>query len=252
MGASGQYLVAVSRSLDPEALSGVRAIHDSAVRLVECEGLQAIVCDVDLDEFGEEPLRRNLENLAWVEEMARAHHAAVCAVDAVATTVPMRFATIYGSDDRVAEQLRVLREPLMEALDRVEGAAEWSVKAYAAPDPHEVADQPRAESGAAYLAQRREAVEARRRRESADEESLSAFHQELSRLAVASRRLLLQDPRLSGRQEPMRMNAAYLVTHDAAERFSECALSALADRPELRVEVDGPWPPYSFASLETS
>jgi hypothetical protein len=252
MGAAGQYLVAVSRSLDGEALSGVRAIHDSAVRVVACEGLQAIVCDVDLDEFGEEPLRGNLENLAWVEEMARAHHAAVCAVDAVATTVPMRFATIYESDDRVAEQLRALREPLAEALDRIEGAAEWSVKAYAAPDPHEVADQPRAESGAAYLAQRREAVEARRRRESDDEESLSAFHHELTRLAVASRRLLPQDPRLSGRQEPMRMNAAYLVAHDAAERFAECATTALADRPELRVEIDGPWPPYSFASLEPS
>jgi gas vesicle protein GvpL/GvpF len=252
MGASGHYLVAVSRSLDPGALAGVRAIRDSVVRVVECEGLQAIVCDVDLDEFGEEPLRGNLENLFWVEEMARAHHAAVCAVDAVATTVPMRFATIYESDDRVAEQLRVLRDPLTDALDRVEGAAEWSVKAYAAPEPRDVPDQPRAESGAAYLAQRREAVEARRRRESDDEEALSALHHELSTLAVASRRLMPQDPRLSGRQEPMRMNAAYLVAHEAAERFSDYATTALADRPELRVEVDGPWPPYSFASLESS
>jgi len=252
MGASGRYLVAVSRGLDAEALSEVRAIHGSGVHMVECEGLQAIVCDVDLDEFGEEPLRGNLENLAWVEEMARAHHAAVCAVDAVATTVPMRFATIYESDDRVAEQLRVLRDPLTEALDRVEGASEWSVKAYAAPEPPEPADRPRAESGVAYLAQRREAVEARRRRESDDEEALSAFHHELARLAVASRRLQLQDPRLSGRQEPMRMNAAYLVAHHAAERFSDCATTALTGRPDLRAEVDGPWPPYSFAALELS
>jgi len=252
MPASGHYLVAVSRSLDPHALTGVQGIRDSAVRVVECEGLQAVVCDVDLDEFGEEPLRRNLENLSWVEEMARAHHAAVCAVDAVATTVPMRFATIYESEDRVAEQLRVLRDPLTEALDRVDGAAEWSVKAYAAPVAAEAEDRPRAETGAAYLARRREAVEARRRRESDDEQVLSDLHHELATRAVASRRLMPQDPRLSGRQEPMRMNAAYLVTHDAAQSFSDYATKALADRTELRVEVDGPWPPYSFASLEPS
>src|SRR3954449_3888570 len=124
MPASGHYLVAVSRSLDPHALTGVQGIRDSAVRVVECEGLQAVVCDVDLDEFGEEPLRRNLENLAWVEEMARAHHAAVSAVAQVATTVPMRFATIYESDERVVEQLTALRDRLVDALDRVDGCAE--------------------------------------------------------------------------------------------------------------------------------
>jgi Gas vesicle synthesis protein GvpL/GvpF len=252
MPAWGRYLVAVSRGLDPSALAGVRAIRDSEVAVVECEGLQAVVCEVDLDEFGEEPLRSNLENLVWVEQMARAHHAAVCAVDAVGTTVPMRFATIYESDDRVAEQMRALRDGLTEALDRVEGAAEWSVKAYAALETPGRSDQPPAQSGAAYLMRKREAVEARRARERDDEECLALLHQRLATLARASRRLQLQDPRLSGRQEPMRMNAAYLVAHEAADPFTVHASTALADRPDLRVEVEGPWPPYSFASLEPS
>jgi hypothetical protein len=115
-----------------------------------------------------------------------------------------------------------------------------------------VPDQPPAESGAAYLTRKREAVEARRATELADEQSLAALHQGLASLALASRQLRPQDPRLSGRQEPMRMNGAYLVAHDAAQPFSHYATTALADRAELRVEVDGPWPPYSFASLEPS
>lgn len=247
----GCYLVAVTRRLPPGSLRGVRAVRDSPVRVVERDGLQAVVCDVALDEFGEEPLRRNLEQLSWVEEMARAHHAAVCAVDTVGTVVPMRFATIYQSDERVEEQLRTLRTPLTEALDRVEGASEWSVKVYAesgALTP--VPDRPPAESGAAYLDRKREAVEERRVRGAEDEQVLAVVHQGLATLAVASRRLMVQDPRLSGRPEPMRMNAAYLVSHDVAEAFTDHAATALEHRPGLRLEVDGPWPPYSFASLE--
>lgn len=250
MSTAGRYLVAVTRGIDPTAVTGREGIRNAPLRVVEAGGLQAVVCDVDLDEFGEEPLRGHLEELAWVELMARAHHAAVCAVDAAGTTVPMRFATIYESDERVAGQIRKLRGALTEALDRVEGASEWSVKAYAAEAPSGEEEPPRDESGAAYLMRKRRAAEVRRAAELEQEEVLVAVHRRLATLANGARWLMPQDPTLTGRKEPMRMNATYLVPHSAAESFVEYATSALADRPELRVEVDGPWPPYSFAVLE--
>jgi hypothetical protein len=247
---SACYLVAVTRGLGADALAGADALRGSRLRLVEQGGLQGVVCDVDLDEFGEAPLQRHLEDLAWVEEMARAHHSAVSAVALVGTTVPMRFATIYDSDERVAEQLTVLHDQLVAALDRIEGRAEWSVKVYAAAEASPQPETATPETGASYLMRKRDAANQRRAREERDSEVLSEVHRALTTLAVASRTLMPQDPRLTQRQEAMRMNAAYLVADDTTETFLELAHSVLSEQAGLRLEVGGPWPPYSFASLE--
>ena len=96
------------------------------------DGLQAVVCDVDLAEFGEESVRQNLEQLAWVEKVARTHDSVVRAVAARATVAPLRLVTVCLDDDSVVSRLRQWEGPLRAALQRVEGCREWSVKAYAA------------------------------------------------------------------------------------------------------------------------
>ena len=53
--------------------AGVDARH--AVFLLEGNELAAIVSSVPLEEFGEEQLRENLNDVAWLEEKARAHEA---------------------------------------------------------------------------------------------------------------------------------------------------------------------------------
>ena len=48
----------------------------------------------------------------------------------------------------------------------------------------------------------------------------------------------------------MILNAAYLVPHNSADAFRATAEN-LSDRyPGVAIEVQGPWPPYSFAMLE--
>ena len=68
--------------------------------------------------------------------------------------------------------------------------------------------------------------------------------------AVAGRRLSPQDPRLTGRPEPMTLNAAYLVGADADEQFRAAVAELAVAHPDVTVELAGPWPPYSFATLE--
>jgi hypothetical protein len=105
-------------------------------------------------------------------------------------------------------------------------------------------------SGAEYL--RLKKAQAVRR---ADEEEQAgaaalAIHEDLARRSRASRRLPAQDPRLSGHQGTMLLNAAYLVPDADADAF-EAALAGLrSDHADLVVDGRGPWPPYSFAMLE--
>ena len=70
---TGRYLFAVTRRLPADALAGIHGLRNASLEVVPCGDLQAVVCTVDLAEFGEEPLRRHLEDLDWVEELARTH-----------------------------------------------------------------------------------------------------------------------------------------------------------------------------------
>ena len=247
----GQYLFAVARGLDPQQLEGVAGLRKAAIQVLEHRGLQAVTCRVDLDEFGEEALRRNLESLPWLEEVARAHDDVVQATALGATTAPMRLVTICSDEASVRARLDEWYDGLQTALDRVEGCHEWSVKAFAALAP-ESGDEPtsRATSGAAYLARKR--AQADERRAAADDAARVAdvVHDELGAHTRATRRLAPQDPRLAGYPGTMILNGAYLVHDDDQDAFRSAAADLARRYPDAGIDVRGPWPPYSFATLD--
>jgi len=253
---TGFYVYAVSRHLDPASVSPLRGLQDAPLRVIAHAGLSAVVSEVHLDEFGDEGLRRNLENLAWLEQVARTHDAVVHAVGETTTSAPLRLATICLDEERVKHLLDEWHDLLVRALERIEGRQEWSVKVVVPPSP--VAEAEPEDSlttlpvgaGAAYLKRRKE--ESERKRESAAHfDALAAeIHALLSSAAAASRRLAPQDPRLSGHQGVMSLNAAYLVDESEVERFSALVRDLQDGNPSVRLDVQGPWPPYSFATLD--
>jgi hypothetical protein len=249
---TGRYLFAVARGLPDDALIACGGIHGQELRSLEVAGLQAIVCAVELDEFGEEALHRNLEDLRWVEQVARTHDEVVRAVAAAAAVAPMRLVTIYEDDENVRRQVERLRDQLESALDRVAGSAEWSVKVYSRDAATPSAPPTRETSGAAYLKRKREDAAARRSIEDRADRVAGELHDALTARSHASRLLAPQDPRLSGRAERMIHNGAYLVAY-AQEQDFRTTVEALSEwYPDLAIELQGPWPPYSFAVLETS
>jgi hypothetical protein len=252
VGDRGRYLYAVCRRLDPTALGGIAGVGDEPLEIVEVLDLQGVVGTVDLDEFGEDGLRSNLERLDWVERTARRHDAVIQACALHAATAPMRMATIYLDDDGVCSRLELWYDALVAALDRVTGRQEWSVKVYApahaAPDPN---DGTRAvSSGAAYLRQKKAAADQRRAAEAQAMRAAREIDGLLGDLAVARRHLRAQDSSLSGVEETMLLNGAYLVDEQTAAEFTAQLAQLVAAHPEVSIACGGPWPPYSFATVE--
>lgn len=251
-----RYLYAVTRALEDSGLEGQTGIDDRPLAVVVQGGLGAVVSDVDLASFGEEGLRRNLESMEWLERVARRHDEVVNAVARNGPTAPMRLATICLDDDGVRARLTEWKDELTAALDRVEGRSEWSVKVVvppaatdAAPRPADAADRG-AGAGAAYLLRKRQETELRVRTEQdALDEAAHVYHR-LAGLAVAGRRLAPQDPRLSGHSGTMTLNAAFLVEDEDGAVFEESAAELGRSLPVGALHVAGPWPPYSFATLE--
>ncbi len=243
------YVYAVTDAGAPDPAAGP-GVDGAAVRRVVSGALAAVVSSVDAVRFSEDALRRSLEDLPWLEATARAHHGVVAAAAQAGPVAPVRLATVYLDDDRVRALLDERAEGFAAALDRIRGRVEWGVKAFAVPSAAAAESQPAPGSGpgAAYLARRRaERDRATRGREDAAA-AAEAVHRELAAVALASRRYPPQDPRLSGHREEMVLNAAYLVDADGAAALRRLVEERAANA--LRLELTGPWAPYSFATLE--
>jgi Gas vesicle synthesis protein GvpL/GvpF len=249
---TGLYAYAISRGLTAADVADRPGIGAAPLRLVERDGLVAVVREVDLEEFDEEGLRRNLEDLRWLEEVAVAHDDVARHLAGRAPTAPLRLATVFLGEESLRGQLAAWHDSAQRALDRIEGRSEWSVKAFTDPSvPERSGPAPEGPgAGRAYLMQRRAASQRREESTRADVEIAEDLHAFLTDHATMGRRLAPQDRRLSGHTGEMVLNGAYLV--DAAQEESFRALvEEVANRhAHIRVELGGPWPPYSFATLD--
>ncbi|ETK35508.1 GvpL/GvpF family gas vesicle protein [Microbispora sp. ATCC PTA-5024] len=234
--------------------SGLHGVLGGPVRPIRHAGLVAHVGEVPLDQFGEGPLRRLLEDLDWVEGVARAHHHVVEALAAAGPVAPVRLVTVYTGEDQVRDLLDRRRDDFADLLARVAGRHEWGVKAYVtraappAPTAEPAPGRGSTSPGTAYLQRRKASLRSREDVWRAAAERAERLHAALGEIAVAGRRHRPQDPQLSGRNDVMVLNGAYLVDPD---RDGEFAAALDAFRGEgMDVELTGPWAPYSFTSLD--
>lgn len=254
---TGVWLYAVTDDrLAEEDLGGLTGVAGETPRAVTSGGLTAVVGSVPLAVFGEEPLKRNLEDLSWLEATARAHDAVVSTVAQHGPSVPLRLATVYLDDARVRDLLDERQADFESALTLVTGRTEWGVKAYG--DRHALADAVAEAqiagsakgSGTAYLLRRRAQLAAQESVERDAAARADEIHSRLLRQAAAGRRQPATDPALSGRRDWMVLNGTYLVDDDRADEFATAVEELGKEYPGIRLELTGPWPPYSFAGVE--
>lgn len=239
---------------DAEArVGGLRGVADEPIRVVGADQLVAVVGTVGLDEFGEEALCRNLEDLDWLAATARAHDGVISAVARFGAVVPLRMATVYLDDDRVRQLLESRRVDFIAALDRVSGRAELGVKAYADPallggcdEAAEIGSGQKI-SGTAYLMRRRRALMSREEAYRVASEAAERIHARLMEYAVDGKRKPVSDRSLSNRKAWTVLNGSYLVDTQLADAFEAAVADVGHDMTGIELKVTGPWPPYSFA-----
>jgi len=231
------------------------------VELVESGELAAMVGAVPFAEFGEEPLRQNLNELPWLERVARAHEAVLEHALADRAIAPMRLCTIYESADRVRAMLDASRESFLGALDVLEGRQEWGVKLLLDPsrlaaearrhvpdaEAHEAQVAERGE-GAGYMLQRRLERQVAEAADALATEVARQVHARVQDWAVDAVTRPPQNRELSGHEGEMALNAAYLVEADRVDGLRELVAELEAHHRSVgaTLELTGPWPPYNF------
>lgn len=246
------YVYAIIDASAPPVGVG-RGVDDAAVETIGVGELAAVVSSVDRTRFEVGSLRAELEDLGALEQLARAHHRVVDAIARLTPVAPLRMASILEDRSDVAELLRLNCVKFGQALERARGRQEWGVKAYAtAVEPPAAAEsgKPSGGPGTAYLARKRTQRDQSRQARSIREDDAQRLHEMLTRHSIVARVYPAQNPQLSGCTEAMALNAAYLVRISDVEGL--CAAAAHFESPYLRVELTGPWAPYSFAEVSQS
>lgn len=234
------WVYAVADRTESRHLSGLAGVGGEPVRVVAEAGLHAVVGSVDAAAFGENSIAAMLADLTHIEAIGRAHHGVVASIAAESPVVPLRLATIYPDDMTVSMLLSEHREELAELLDSLRGTEEWGVQVYLGPAGGDAAAAPgpgRADPGQSW-------IEA--------EASAWEIDRTLAGISVAARRQPSPYLRPGSGSGWMVLNGVYLVDRWRAVEFTATAQQLAAEHATLRVEVTGPWPPYSFVDREGS
>jgi hypothetical protein len=212
------YVYAITDSLAAPSGNG---LHGAPLRRIKSGELAGLV--------SEHPVAPEPD-----EEVLWAHEQIVEDLMSSATILPLRFgSSVERSEDLIA-MLAERREEFMDALERVRGAVELSVRAELPVVSPAEGSSPRPRSGTAYLMER---AEQERRGRSAVE----LVHRPLAALARHSVAPV-------GTHDPHQFKAAYLVDAERVEDFGSRVGELNTDLGGTRVSCTGPWPPYSFVT----
>ncbi|WP_066943937.1 GvpL/GvpF family gas vesicle protein [Streptomyces lushanensis] len=261
MSADMTYSYAVTRAdATPDALDEelrrVRGVAGAPVRLVRAHGLAAVASPVPARDFDESALKDRLEDMEWLESVARAHHAVVETVFARTTVLPLRLATLHLDDDRVRDMLARRAEEFRTLLGRLDGQVEWGVKVYALPPPAG-SPVPAATAGSAGGSPGRDYLRGRQRQRRSGEDAWRAARDAVLRVDAEARVLAVERVQHRLQQGELATGPGYNVTNDAylvprgsGDDFRARVEGAAEGLGGIRVETTGPWAPYSFTAPE--
>lgn len=257
----GIYLYCLARlsRLPFLPLSGLGVDGRNSLAVATYEDLAAVWSPVPLADFSGPEAEERLRDLTWIGPRVIRHQEVVAGVMRHSPVLPVRFGTIFACRDNLEKVLQRHSGAIAGFLDRLTDQEEWAVKG--------MLDRPGAKERLLSLKLAREAenlvgltpgkryFEEQRLRAACDRELQHWLKEVCRRLwaglrdyaaEVRERRLLSRET--TGSDEDMVWNWALLMPRPAVGGFQARIrdLNAQYAPRGLRLEVTGPWPPYSF------
>lgn len=222
---------------------------------------------VQADEYSEENQKKNFSNFSWIEAQVRNHIEVISLIMKNNTVIPCKFGTIFKSEASLKEFLCSYSLALLENLDFVEGKEEWAVKVFS--NPEFVSEKVSMDSEAIRSLEQQIKVSSpgksfllKKRRTDLIEQEVERFcnnhAQECFDILKSNCELheinKLLPKNLSGNEGEMILNASFFIKKQMVNRFVNAAHSLKKDYLSMGFELEftGPWPPFSFISINNS
>lgn len=240
------YCVTTADGGPPDELAGVAG---APVRVDDVDGLHA---------WYSEP--ESLPDMS-ADAVARHHRVVEAAWDTAISCVPARYGQSFRDADALRAELRARIHDLLRSLAALEETAEMGLRVF--PTTGSAADEaaglvggddaaePTTESGTAsgtgpgraYLERLLGADRTRRARAERSRILADDVVGPLAQFVLASKRD-------TDGSETGGVALAHLVPRGSIQEYRDTIAGVVRERDDVRIVVEGPWPPYSFASRE--
>jgi hypothetical protein len=231
------------------------------IELVREGAVAAVSSRVGLDQFDPSRLQGNTaEDVRWLSQIAARHDEIIRQAATAAAVLPLRLGTLFRSLDSLRAALIQRRTRISALLGQLDGRREWTVKLYRGTVPdqdtpiHAVPPPPHfplaAGTGTDYLAWKRSHLAQRQAVRAAGRQTAQVIQQRLAAKAEHCCAVRTLSKQLTGRDEELISNAAFLVHRTAQASWLAEAERARQDVRSggLLLELSGPWPPYHFCA----
>jgi hypothetical protein len=252
---------------------------------VKYEDIEALISHVPLNEYNEESLKEQLEDVGWIVPRAQAHERIIESVMQFCAVIPVKFCTIFKDESKVSETLRQNYEEFRSLLDYLSDKQEWGIKIYvdcgkirqvlsaeissevpqvsltrsvemlsriaegSGAKIRELDEQLSvASEGAAYFLKKKRDDILKESSEEIVPSLAEEIYEKLQPWAVESRRNKLLSRSSTGRSDDMILNVAFLLTKSDVAKFKMRIdrLAAGYRSKGFLFELSGPWPPHNF------
>lgn len=265
----GLYLYCIREKAEDISFSAKGIDGEGEVFILPYQEVEAVVSRISLNQFtSDEIKKRAQEDLNWIKEKALAHERvleeAMRKNGRVLTLIPIRFGTIFKDRAGLEAILKKDYSKIMEVCERICGKQEWGVKVYLKERKRfeqeirgkneeikamerEIAALP---EGMAYFMEEELKEVISKEAEKVLNNMAGSLFESLEKEAVASIRNKTLEKELTGKGEPMVLNAAYLVPEEKIVDFKKRLddLNQEIQTEGFYIEHSGPWPPYNFSS----
>lgn len=254
------YLYCLTRFGSLPDIEGPGVDGEHPLSLVPFRDVAAVVSVVRVDDFCGAEAEARMKDLPWVGSRVQCHHQIVEHAMRHSAVVPLPFAVLFSSRERLLAWVGQNHDAISRALDRFTGHEEWAVKG--------TLDRQRAEaglastalrgapgstaSGARYLEERASRAAAGRELDAWLRDVVGAITGELSACAAEFREREIPAWAAEDQGIPV-VNWAFLVPRSARDALAARigSINAVYADRGLTLHLSGPWPPYSFCpSLE--
>lgn len=232
---------------------------------IDVGDVTAIVCSIDSETHSEEDLKDKIENdMEWLQEKAFHHHETVLMVSKMYTIVPLKFCTLYKSEDSLRDTIEGNRNKLLSTFSKLKGNEEWNLKIFC--NDKELREEV-SSSNPAIEEKRKEISELPKGRQFFEKKKIDQLidqeleneknriceevHEKLKEKAIEGSVKKNWGKDVTGRKENMAWNSVFLIAEDKVDLFTD---EVNRYKEELgksgwSFEASGPWPPYHFSSF---
>lgn len=257
----GIYLYGVIDNPDYKiSVKGIDNVND--INAITYHDIAAVVSSVPLSEFGEGALIAKSEDIEWLKKYSQIHMDIIQNITGHGTFIPFKFCTIFFNEDNIINFLMSNYDLLKSELLRLKGKEEWSLKVYCdlklfinnqmEEEKKKIEEATSKKSkGTAYFMKKKLEANIEDIAKNKIYSYMDDIYDRVSKESEDGLKNKLLAREITGKKEPMFLNASYLVSKNNTDNFIKKIEKLKEEYYEknILIEYSGPWPIFSFAKL---